>query len=328
MRNALIGLWVGAVAHVSLATTWNEPWQETVVKNAESFVRGKVLESDPAKGCRVARVKQLAGVEVPETFDVVGFSLLKISSYSAGHPPQFRFKAGTEYYFFLTASKKKKGYDVPTPTSGFAFVSPRGIHGTYTHSYYQALVEEGLYEKTMTAIFNRLHGEEFDTKGVEEVIEKYLKKEPTALRRGDPPEKTDLFFKQHVALETFYYFGVKEQYALLEPFLALKDKFVQISAARALSRIDTPEARERLFKFLTGDNIGFARIMALWGLKRLGAKEYLPKLKEFLKVAPDKETGFGGNIMDPRVGTYFPGSVKAAVAAQIAEWEPKKEKEK
>ena len=91
MRIPLAVLWLGIVAHVSLATTWNEPWQETVVKNAESFVRGKVVSADPAKGCKVQRIKHLAGKEVAETFDVVDFSLLKITSYSTGHPPQFRF---------------------------------------------------------------------------------------------------------------------------------------------------------------------------------------------------------------------------------------------
>ena len=32
MRSGLVSLWVWAVAHVSLATTWNEPWQETKEK--------------------------------------------------------------------------------------------------------------------------------------------------------------------------------------------------------------------------------------------------------------------------------------------------------
>src|SRR5262249_41630705 len=49
--------------------------------------------------------------------------------------------------------------------------------------------------------------------------------------------------------------------------------------------------------------------------------EYLPKLREFAKTAPDAETGFGGNIMDPRVGTRFPGSVKVACEQLVDEWE-------
>ena len=94
----------------------------------------------------------------------------------------------------------------------------------------------------------------------------------------------------------------------------------QISAVRALSRIATEPARARLFAFLTGDGTNFAKVMAVWGLRRLGAREYLDKLAAFLAKAPEAETGFGGSIMDPRVGTRFPRSVKAAVQALVDEW--------
>lgn len=39
-----------------------------------------------------------------------------------------------------------------------------------------------------------------------------------------------------------------------------------------------------------------------------------------LLVCADQETGFGGNIMDPRIGTYFPESVKDSIKVLLDEW--------
>jgi len=61
-------------------------------------------------------------------------------------------------------------------------------------------------------------------------------------------------------------------------------------------------------------------VMCVWGLKRLLAREMIPRLEAFLKRGENQEAGFGGNIMDPRVGTFFPSSVKEAIAALLAEW--------
>ena len=111
-----------------------------------------------------------------------------------------------------------------------------------------------------------------------------------------------------------------EQAPLLDAFLKHPGYHVQISAVRALSRIDTKAARERLFAFLTGEGEGFAKVMAVWGLKRLDAREFRSRLEAFYPNAPTEETGFGGNIMDPRVGTSFPDSVKHAVGQLIEHW--------
>ena len=89
-----------------------------------------------------------------------------------------------------------------------------------------------------------------------------------------------------------------------------------------MSRIDTPAARARLFAFLTEDREGFAKVMAVWGLRRLDAREFLERLVAFIPNAATEKTGFGGSIMDPRVGTRFPASVKAAAEELVARWRP------
>ena len=73
-------------------------------------------------------------------------------------------------------------------------------------------------------------------------------------------------------------------------------------------------------KFIEGKGTGFAKVMCVWGLKRLKAREMIPRLKTFMDRGEDQRTGFGGSIMDPRVGTFFPASVKAAAWELLNEW--------
>jgi hypothetical protein len=322
MRNIFITCLVLLFAQAALATTWNEPWQETVAKDATTLIRGRITSVDPKKGCTVAVVKHLAGEKTPPTFELTGFSLLELTSLSGGHPPTFLFEKDLEGYLFVKKADKEAGYLLATPTAGFAPITKLGVYATYSHSYHQALVDEELYETATTAIFNYLHHEKFDQARVVKEIDDLLRQPPAhSPGRGQDPTAAKLFFQQHVALESFYYFGTPEKFPLLEPFLTSSDRFVQISAVRALSRINTPQARQRLLAILEGPGDGFVRIMALWGLKRLDARELLPQLKVFHDVAPMDETGFGGRLMDPRIGTAFPESVKKAVAQLIQEWE-------
>lgn len=65
--------------------------------------------------------------------------------------------------------------------------------------------------------------------------------------------------------------------------------------------------------FIEAERHGFAKVMAVWELKNQGATDLLPRLRRFLADGLDEETGFGGDLMDSRVGTLFPGTVKEAV---------------
>jgi hypothetical protein len=313
------------------ATTWDEPWHETVVKDADTFVKATVVKTGP-KAITLKVLKQLAGERVPETLTVDRFSKLRIGSMTIGggggadHELQFHFAQDEHWYFFLKKVKEKdhESWALPTPTSGFAGADKGLVYATYRHSYHQSLVPEDLYEPSMTAIFQYLHDQKYDQDFVHKLIKTELAQPPHGLKKGDDEASRKIFFRQHVALESFYHFGTADEYALLEPFLKSSDYHTSISAVRALSRIDTPDARARLWDYLTSEHPGFARVMAVQGLKRLNAREYLAKLREFIKVAPEEETGFGGNIMDPRVGTHFPRSVKAACEELVADWEQAK----
>jgi MYXO-CTERM domain-containing protein len=303
----------------AFATTWDEPWHDAVVRAASSFVKAEVT-AVAADGSRVEAhlLAQAAGEPVPERFTLAGFYALHLGSLSSGEGPTLPLRTGKSYYFFL--QREPAGtFSVATPTSGMAPVDGQEVTATYRHSYHRALVPEPLYVASQTVIFHALHGEPWDVAAVRGWYGEYLSKPPAT---ADAAKTAPLFFLQHVALETWFYTGgtgVDPAAALptLEPFLAIPSQHVQISAVRALGTVGTPAADERLMKFIEGDGDGFAKVMAIWALQRRKAVALLPRLRAYEAIASTEEVGFGGNIMDPRVGTAFPASVKAAVTELV-----------
>ena len=300
------------------ATTWNEPWHEDVVKRAESFVKVRITEATPGS-CKAELLKSLGGATVPKEFELSGYSLLTVTS-SSGDTDELRlpFRQNEIYYLLLVKNPKSDRYQIPTPTAGWARLKDGTVTATYRHSYHQALVPEDVYEPTMQAIFNGLHGQPYDREFVTKFVRAQLSGPVADLAQDETINKK--FFLQHVALETFYFLKQGAELSQLLPFLESKTIHAQISACRAVSAIDSAAARETLMKFIEGKGFGFAKVMCVWGLKRLNAKEMTQRLKSFVSDGEDNKTGFGGNIMDPRVGTYFPGSVKGAIQQLLNEW--------
>lgn len=306
------------------ATTWDEPWQEQVIRESDSFVKVHVLTNENGDRLKLKLIKHLAGEAVPAEFVVDAFFLLRLASVSGGHGPRFTQEPGKTYFLFVKKHKNGKTWMLPTPTAGYAELRDGEVIATYRHSYHKALVPEPLYEPSMLAVFQLLHAKPYDAKYVEQLLQTRLSLPPQDISDDNTPEQSKRFFEQHVALECFYYFGAGKDSALLEPFLRHPGFHVQISAVRALSVINSDKAKARLLAFIESEGNSFAKVMAVWGLKRLNAKSYLPQLKEYANKASAEETGFGGSIMDPRVATQFPGSVKEAILELVKEWEPGK----
>ncbi len=304
------------------ATTWDEPWMDKVIADADSFVKVSILKSTPERFSAKV-LKHLAGRATPRKIEINGYSLLSIGSISAGTDElSLRFNPTLTYYLFLRATTKPGVYLIATPETGWAKIISDGVNATYRHSYHQAVVPEDVYELTMTAIFNRLHGDKFDSKTLSHFMREHLSLAPALPGKSDgDPEVLKEFFLQHAALESFRYCGSSDMLPLLDPFLNADDFHVQISAVRALACVDSTPARDRNWDFIASHRFGFAKIMALWNLEKWNAREYLLRLKEFVRVNEDEETGFGGNVMDPRVGTRFPSSVNSAAMELIAKWE-------
>jgi hypothetical protein len=310
-------------AGTSVRTTWDEPWHEEVVKNADSFVLARVIAVDEGRQSAMFRVvRSLAGVDVTPVFTVDGFCLLRLMSYSSGHEPRLprSFHPGAEVYLFLRIASDGRSYEFATPTTGYALVDGDRVRACYRHSYHLALVTRDLYERTQTAIFRYLHGGAVDSKLMTELAKGFLGA-PPALVEDDPMSAASLtFFNQHAALETFYYLGSESDLALLEPFLRSPHGHIQTSAVRALSRIATLPAKRRLLEFLTGSGEAFAKAQAVAGLRRQNARELAGDLERALPRLDPESTGFGGDLMDPRIGTHQQGSALAAAKALLAEW--------
>lgn len=299
------------------ASTYDEPWQEEVLREADALVKLRIVRGSETEA-QFERLEQLAGQAVPERGSIdrfAGMNVTSTSSMASGFP--LLLNDGDEGYFTLGKTDDAARWSIATPTSGYALVGDGKVTATFRHSYHQALVPEPLYREATLAIFQKLHGEPWDAEAQRASMEALLAQPPASI--GTEAER---FFQQHVALESCYHFCTAADLPSLEPFLASEDHHVQISAVRALSAADSPEGRARLLAFVKDDSrAGFARVMAVWGLARLDAREHAEALLAYLPQAPTDETGFGGNIMDPRVGTSFPNSVQDAIEELLKSWE-------
>lgn len=314
--------WIPPGPAGALRTTWDEPWHEEVVRNADAFVLARVASVDQERERAVLRlVRPLAGADVTPVFEIDGFCLLRLMSYSSGAGPKLSraFQPGAELYLFLKLSADGLSYEIATPTTGFAAIDGERVRACYRHSYHLALVARDLYERTQIAIFRQVHEGKTDAGLMTELVDAHLRAPPKFVE-DDPSSPSSLvFFNQHAALETFYYLGSASDLAVLEPFLASSHEHIQISAIRALSRIDTTPAKRRMLAFLTGAGAPFAKVQAVAGLRRQKARELRAELEAAIPKLGGEEAGFGGSIMDPRVGTAV-GSAKAAAQALVAEW--------
>ena len=319
MRSLLFTLFVCfIIAHEAPATTWDEPWHDEVMRSSESFVKVKITANQGSEA-KADVIKFLAGLRTPAQIVLSGYSSLSLTSTSSSHELRLPFEPGRIYYLFIKKSEKTNTYQIPTPSSGWARFQGADVAATYRHSLHKALVPEEVYEKTTVAIFNGAKGQPYDTAFIEGFIKEQLAQSVAVLKSEDSA-MMKRFFLQHVALESFYHLGKGADLALLTPFTNTDNFHVEISACRAVSRIDSPGSRELLMKFIEGKGGGFAKVMCVWGLKRLNAKAMIPRLEAFLKTGADQETGFGGDIMDPRVGTYFPESVKESIKELLNDW--------
>ena len=134
------------------ATTWDEPWKDRVVKEADYFVYAKIKSCNEQKGITIQIIKTLGGPELKGTIRITDFYLLDLCSTSGGHGPEFHTGTIKEAYFFIKKDKEK--YCIATPSTGYDYVENENVYAIYRHSYHTALVPVEIYEKTVTAIFN------------------------------------------------------------------------------------------------------------------------------------------------------------------------------
>jgi len=294
----------------TFATTWDEPWADKIIKEADYFVLADIISYDEEKGIKLKIVKQLGGDTLPTEIEIAGFYLLEVMSSSGGHGAEFpNFEDIKQSYFFIKKNSKGK-FCISTPTSGFDYILEGNVHATYRHSYHQASVPVEIYEITMTAIFNNYHHLDYNKVQITEFINQTLSKKPA----GFSDDEIKTFFLQHAAMETIFHLRLDGYYNLLLPFFNDKSNFHhRVSASRALIACGNPEvANVLLNKIATNKDDDFTTVICIWSLKDFKAKLMKKDLEKLIKNASTEKNGFGGNIMDPRIGTSFP-TVKTAL---------------
>lgn len=296
------------LAGTSKAETWNEPWQKEIIKNSDYFVLAKVLKNNKGKGVTIKIIKSFGNQKIDGNLLINGFSQLEMMS-SSGQGLPLNFKKNQKIYFFL--KKKEDGnYAIPTPTSGFAEVGKNNkVYATYRHSYHRALVPIKIYEKTYTEIWNYYKTGKFDLKKVSSFIEDLIAKEPA----GFEDNEIKTFFLQHVAMETAFLLDIEIDINKIKKFVYQNNFHSNISALQLMGNSRSEVSKEFLYNYVMNDsNESFQKIIAIWSLSKIGDKIYISKLIANIEKLSDENAEFGGNIMDPRVGTYLP-SPKSAV---------------
>lgn len=301
------------------ATTWDEPWHDAVIRIADTFIKVKITAVSGAEA-KAEVLSFLAGTKTTPTIRIRCCSSLRYISISGNHELELPFEIGKEFYLFVKKNEKDGIYQLPTPTSGWAVVNGDSVYATYRHSYHKAAVPIDIYEKTSVAIFDGIKGNPIDRTSIIKFVQDQLSEKPAKLLDDVTSDESKKFFLQHVALETSYHLGINIDLAMLMPFVNAAIPHTQISACRALGKLSSPESKEVLMKFIEGKGFGFAKVMCVWGLKDLKAIEMTKRLEAFIANGTDVETGFGGSIMDPRIATAFPGSVKNSISILLAEW--------
>lgn len=289
--------------------TWNEPWQKEIIVQSEFFVLANVLSHSDSLGTRIEIVKSFGPNSLSGQVVIQGFSMLNHASYSSRrHLHKLPFREGQTLYFFLSNGEKGH-YSIPTPTSGFAYVSPeKNVHATYRHSYHQALVPQAKYESTYSQIWNYYKTNSFDKSAIMEFIEKYIAMNPAGFEENE----IDIFFMQHVALETAFLLDIELELEKLQPFVKSDNFHQRVSALQLLGNSTGKKALNFLMDFIVNrENENFEKVIAIWALKKINDSSSLLSLSKIKEDLSTEETGFGGNIMDPRVATYFPSPWQA-----------------
>lgn len=315
MRTRLACLLLLLLAPLAHAGTWDEPWHDEVLRQADTLGLYEVVQVD-AKKLTLRRIRTLAGEQTPDQLVVDGLYRLPHHEDTAGHglDESMAFvEAGEQSYLLL---KRVDGHwQLPTPSSGFATLIAEGrVAATYRASFHQAVQDADDYERVQACLFRALHDGECDVATLAAELDAPLAETPGGLNGTEAD--AERFFRQHVALESAALLKRSLPLSTLEPFLQDAGYHTQLSAVRALVVNAEPGRNARLLAFIQDPERDVsARAMGVQLAAGLGDAALIAALKAYGPEAPEDEAALAMDIMDPRIGTRFPASVKAAIEA-------------
>lgn len=283
------------------AETWNEPWQKEIIQKSQFFILGKVIEND-GKNAKISVEKKFGNEQIPNEIVIDNYFFFQLTS-GSGHEIHNNLEKAVSYYFLLTKNKNNN-YSLPTPTSGFAEINEdKKVRATYRHSYHQALISQDIYEMTYKNIWSYYKYKTFDNNQINQFINLQIGKKAA----GFSEEEISDFYLQHSALETAYLLDLTPSIEQVFKFAKSENFHLRVSALQLMGNYNTKQSNDFLLNSVKNKNVdNFEKVIAIWAIKKSNDKEYIKELKLLEKSLSTEETGFGGNIMDPRVGTYFP----------------------
>lgn len=296
---------------LSLATTWDEPWQDHIIKEADLLIKAEIIEKTDST-LLIEIIKDFSEENKSGKIKIQDYFMLDLCSFSEKlHIPG---DVGMIGYFLLKESTNGY-YSLPTPTAGIDWLIDGEVYATFRHSYNKALVKPDLYEKCYQAIWKHFHGKSYDQDGIESFIQKTLHEEPKGLEIKE--ERAD-FFEQHVALEMSYLLELSVPFETLKKFAEFKEFHSKISAFRAMSNCKNEEAQAFIVDFVLDKNQDvFVKSIALKSLMGKANEESKKRLCKKRKKLPEERPSFGGNIMDPRICTKIESP--RSIATRICE---------
>jgi hypothetical protein len=299
MRKFLLTLSLYFSVLSSFATTWSEPWQKEIIQKSEYLIQGEIISATDT--LVIVKLLNSFGQPTEDTINIDGFFMLEMTS-SSGGGVYFMFEQGEIGYFFLKKGKNSN-YQIPTPTSGFDKNVGEEVYCTYRHTYHQAMVSKEIYELTYHAIWNYYHGGKVD----KEPIMKFINSRLALNVASFEEDEINQFYEQHVALETAYLLDIPLDFETLKKFASSDNYHSQISAVQAMRLINTNQCRQYLLEYIANkNNDNLPKVIAIKSIWEIADEETKQKLWKLRKKLSDDYSGFGGNIMDPRVGTYVP----------------------
>jgi len=285
---------------------------------ASSFGLYEVLQANGKGHTKFRRIKTLAGTATPDVLELDGYYALHLGSTStaAGHEElEIRFPKGEHVYLFPRLVDKR--WTVATPSAGIDVAPNNGlVHATYRISFNQTLQPVEAYERVQTCIFHKLHNDECSVASLSRDLDDPLNSPPAALSPTATEQEQKMFFAQHVALETAYLLDRDLPLKTIEPFLQADFFHQQISAVRALAASKSSARNARMVSFIKDSSrLPMAQAMVVVMAKEIGDKTLIAELKALAPGASEADSRLPLNIMDPRIGTDFPASVKEALEA-------------
>ena len=286
--------------------TWDEPWQDDIIRESDYFLLGRVLDARPGS-VKIKMLKPFGKNVDQNEITLEGFHMLSVCNSNDSQKITFFFQMIDSVYLFL--KKTEIGYCLPTPTSGFAIVANGKVLSTFRHSFHQAQLRVVDYECCMKTIWEHCKEISSTENCSSKLIEKALKKLPSEFGRSD----INTFYMQHAALEVIYYTKLSYNFQSILPFLKCNNTHLVISAARCLSNINTDESRKALVE-LIGDERrdNFTKVIAAGCLKKIITPEWIPKISAIREKANENPIAFSNNPNDPRSCTTLP-SLKDAL---------------